>query len=73
MVCGIIGLVLFNVILGPLAIIFGAVGLSKANHGAGHRGMAIAGIVLGIADLVVLVVLIIAARHNGGTIYFHAG
>ena len=73
MVCGIVGLLLFNVILGPLAIIFGAIGLSKARNGANHRGMAIAGIVLGVLDVVIFVVLLMAAKHNGGSVYFHVG
>lgn len=34
LVCGIVGLLIFNIILGPLAIIFGAIGLSRANKGA---------------------------------------
>jgi hypothetical protein len=73
MVCGIVGLVLFNVILGPLALIFGSVGLSKARDGAAHRGMAIAAIVLGIIDLAIFAALVAAAKHNGGTVYFHVG
>jgi len=36
--CGVIGLFILNFILGPLAIIFGGVGLSKANRGEGRRG-----------------------------------
>jgi len=65
LVCGIVGLLLFNYILGPLAIIFGGIGWSKANKGARHRGMAIAAVVLGIIDILVYVVLIVfLARHG---------
>jgi len=60
LVCGLVGLLFFPIILGPLAIIFGAVGLSRANRGAGHKGMSIAAIILGIADLVVMVVYAVA-------------
>jgi hypothetical protein len=73
MVCGIVGLVLFNFILGPLAIVFGGVGLTRANRGAAHRHMAVAGIILGVVDIAIFVVLLVAASHNGGSIYFHVG
>lgn len=66
LVCGIVGLVVFAIVLGPLAIIFGSVGLSRANHGAEHRTMAIWGIVLGIADVVLwIVVLAVMSKHGG--------
>ena len=42
----ILGFLVLGVILGPLALIFGGVGLSRANNGASGKGMAIAGIVL---------------------------
>jgi hypothetical protein len=66
LVCGIVGLVVFAIVLGPLAIIFGSVGLSRANHGAEHRTMAIWGIVLGVADIVLwLIVLAVMSKHGG--------
>jgi hypothetical protein len=71
LVCGIIGLFFFSVILGPLAIIFGGIGLSRAGRGAGHRTMSIWGIALGILDVVLFVVLLVVASHNGG-FYFNA-
>ena len=72
LVCGIVGTVLFNIILGPLAIIFGGVGWARANRGARHRGMAIAAVVLGVIDL------IISAFCSGGrqqrrSIFFRVG
>lgn len=73
LVCGIVGLVLFNVVLGPLAIIFGGVGWSRANKGARYKGMSIAAVILGIVDLIILGVLIAAASKHGGHVYFHAG
>ena len=48
MVCGIIGLLVFGIILGPLAIIFGAIGMSKEVK----RNQAITGLVLGVIDIV---------------------
>jgi hypothetical protein len=58
LVCGIIGLLVFGIILGPLAVIFGGVGLSRANRGASGKGMAIAGLILGLIATVVAIVLI---------------
>lgn len=71
LVCGIVGLFLFNVILGPLAIIFGAVGLSRANRGAPHRAMSIWAIVLGIVAIVAFAVLI--AISSGHHFSYHVG
>ena len=73
LVCGIIGLFFLNVILGPLAIIFGGIGWSKASNGARYRGMAIAAVVLGVIDLVVFVVLLVVAANNGGSFAWHVG
>ena len=66
MVLGIIGIVfsfipflgvIFGVILGLLALIFGGVGLARSKDPArGGRGQAIAGIVLGILALVMVFV-----------------
>jgi hypothetical protein len=65
LVCGIIGVFLFNIVLGPLAIIFGGVGLSRAKRGAPHRAMSIWAIVLGSVALVLFAVLIaVSAGHH---------
>jgi hypothetical protein len=65
LVCGIIGLFIFEVILGVLAIIFGGIGLSRANRGAGRRGMALAGLILGAIDVVLfIVILAVSAKHH---------
>lgn len=69
MVCGIVGILIANIILGPLAIIFGGIGLSRANKGAKYRGQAIAGIVLGIVDIVLWVVIIVAVNNSNGFTY----
>ncbi len=53
LVCGIVGLFFGGLILGPLAIIFGAIGMKRDG-----RGMAIAGLVCGIvATLFSLLIL----------------
>jgi hypothetical protein len=73
LVCGLVGLLLVPIVLGPLALIFGGVGWSRANHGAPHKGMAIAAVVLGVVDLIIMVVMIVAAVHNGGSFHWHVG
>jgi len=65
MVLGIVGIVLFwfpfvDLVAPILAVIFGHIGLSKANQGtAGGRGMAIAGLVLGYIMLAIAATLLI--------------
>ncbi|WP_327287231.1 DUF4190 domain-containing protein [Streptomyces sp. NBC_01198] len=66
MVCGIVGIFLFNVILGPLALIFGGIGMRNARRGAGHHGMALAAVILGVFDILLFVVLLAVASSNGG-------
>ncbi|MGW1997512.1 DUF4190 domain-containing protein [Embleya sp. NPDC001921] len=73
LVCGVVGVFLFNIILGPLAVIFGTVGLRRSRTGAGGRGMSIAAIVLGVVDVLLFVVLLIAAANSGGSFYFNYG
>jgi hypothetical protein len=66
-VCGIVAVVLcwipfvdyVSIILGALAIIFGALGLRHANtDGGAGKGMAITGIVTGIVALVISVLFL---------------
>jgi hypothetical protein len=66
-VCGIVAVVLcwipfvdyVSIVLGALAIIFGALGLRNANaHGGAGKGMAITGIVTGIVALVISVLFL---------------
>lgn len=67
MVLGIIAVVLFwfigvSWILALLAVIFGGVGLSKANRGeANNKGMAVAGVVCGSLVIAFWVIVFIAA------------
>ena len=51
--CGIVGLFAGALIMGPLAIVFGALGLKKK-----LRGLAIAGLILGIIELLIIRLLI---------------
>ena len=66
LVCGIVGIFLFNFILGPLAIIFGGIGWSRANRGSGHKGMSITAVVLGVIDIVLWIVVLVAVSKHGG-------
>ena len=75
LVLGIVGSVLSltiwgGIILGVLAIVFGALGRSKANEGAPNRGVATAGFVLGIvaviASLLFVALLISVANDAEG-------
>ena len=65
LVCGIVGLFVFAIVLGALAIIFGAIGRSKARAGAGGATMATWAIGLGVVDIVLWIVLISVASRNG--------
>lgn len=71
MVCGIVGIFFFNFVLGPLGIIFGAVGLRRA-PAKGGRGMAVAGIVCGAVAVVLWVILLVVAA-NGTRMSWHVG
>lgn len=51
-VCSIVGLIIFGLILGLLAVIFSAIGLKRAQAGAKGKGLAIAGLVIGIIDII---------------------
>jgi hypothetical protein len=73
LVCGLVGLLFFPIILGPLALIFGGVGWSKANRGAKYKGMALAAVILGIADLVVMGIMFAVAAKNGGSFSWNVG
>jgi hypothetical protein len=59
-VSGLVGLLVANLVLGPLAIVLGLIGLRADS---GRRARATLGILLGIADIAVFVLL---AAHAGG-------
>ena len=60
LVLGIVSLLLFGIIAGPLAIIFGAL---RVKPGSAGRGMAIAGIILGALGTIGAIVLLAIAGH----------
>ena len=58
-VCGVVGFFFGGLVLGPLAVVFSAIGLSRSSReGAPHKGLAIAGLVLGIIATAVILVAI---------------
>lgn len=73
LVLGIISLVCVSGygVLSVLAIIFGALGLGRANRGlATNRGMAMAGLIMGIIGLVIgAIVLLIVIANSGSSNY----
>ncbi|WP_432057621.1 DUF4190 domain-containing protein [Streptomyces sp. bgisy022] len=70
--CGIVGLFFLNVVLGPLAIILGAVAHRQAGA-KGGAGMAKAGIILGIVSVVLWLVLLAVAASSGGFSWYVGG
>lgn len=60
-VCSIVGFFVFGILLGVLAIIFSAVGLGKINKDPSKwkgKGLAIAGLIIGIVDIVGWIIII---------------
>ncbi|MFI6120472.1 DUF4190 domain-containing protein [Streptomyces sp. NPDC051064] len=66
-VLGLLGLLVMNILLGPVAIVMAIVALARSTA---RRGRALLGLALGIADLVVLAVLLTA---NGTVSWSLAG
>ncbi|WP_035803163.1 hypothetical protein [Kitasatospora mediocidica] len=62
-VLGLIGLLIFNVVLGPCALVLGSLALTRRTA---RRGRALLGIALGAADLLVLAVAVLSSH---GTIW----
>jgi hypothetical protein len=64
-VSGLVGLLVANLLLGPLAIILGLVALRRDT--AGRRGRAALGVLLGLADIAVFLLLAVhSGAHHGG-------
>jgi hypothetical protein len=59
-VLGLVGLLVFSLVLGPAALVLGSMALFQ---GTAHRGRAVLGLLLGTADLVVLAV-VTASDHS---------
>ncbi|MGW3567433.1 DUF4190 domain-containing protein [Streptomyces sp. NPDC000941] len=54
-VLGLIGLLLFNAVFGPCAIVLGALAIARQTQ---RRGRALLGLALGVADVILLIVLV---------------
>ncbi|MFJ3700199.1 MULTISPECIES: DUF4190 domain-containing protein [Streptomyces] len=54
-VLGLLGLLVMNILLGPVAIVMAVIALARRTA---RRGRALLGLALGVADLVVLAVLV---------------
>ncbi|MFD3608898.1 DUF4190 domain-containing protein [Streptomyces atroolivaceus] len=54
-VLGLLGLLVMNILLGPVAIVMAVLALARSTA---RRGRALLGLALGVADLVVLAVLV---------------
>ncbi|KFK91371.1 hypothetical protein IX27_10190 [Streptomyces sp. JS01] len=65
-VLGLVGLLVFNIVLGPMAIVMALLALARHTR---RRGRAFLGLALGVADLAVLAVLVAA----NGTVAWSIG
>ena len=63
-ISGLIGLLVGNVVLGPLAIVLGVHAL-RSSPSSSRRNRAVLAIALGVADLVFYAALILAKSHSG--------
>jgi hypothetical protein len=68
---GTAGLFLFNILFGPLAIGLGVAALRRGAPGRWGRPAALAGVLLGAADLLVLVILLLT-RISGDGFEWHS-
>lgn len=66
---GLAGLFLFNVVLGPTAIALGAIAARRHGAGTPSRNAGLAGVALGVADLLVLAVTMAVQLRHGGLIW----
>lgn len=65
LVCAVMGVFVLEIVLGPLAVVLGLVGLQRARAGAPNRNIAIAGIVLGAIDVILILALLAYASAHG--------
>ncbi|OCC12940.1 hypothetical protein [Streptomyces sp. PTY087I2] len=65
-VLGLVGLLIFNIVLGPMAIVMALLALARRTR---RRGRAFLGLALGVADLAVLAALVTA----NGTVAWSIG
>ena len=65
-VCSMVGIVVFGIIMGILAICFGAVGLSRTKYfpEESGKGFAITGIVVGIIEVIIMIFYFVTVRNT---------
>lgn len=65
-VCSMVGIVVFGLIMGILAVCFGAVGLSRTKYFPEEtgKGFAIAGIIVGIIEIIIMIFYIVFVRST---------
>ena len=76
LVLGVVGVVLtlafrLGLISDVLAVVFGALGMSKAREGAPNGGLAKAGLILGLVGLGLLLLLLIVVHTTGFGSHHH--
>jgi hypothetical protein len=67
---GVAGLFFFNILFGPAAIVLGAIAAHRRRDHAPSRTAGLAGAALGVADLLVLAVLL-AVQIRHGSLTWH--
>ena len=65
LVLGTTGLFFFNILFGPLAIALGVLAARRHRTGGRDHTAALVGVALGVADLLVLAVLIVGQLRHG--------
>lgn len=65
-VCSMVGIVVFGLVMGILAICFGAVGLSRTKYfpEESGKGFAVTGIVVGIIEVIIMIFYIVTVRSS---------
>ena len=65
-VCSMVGIVVFGLVMGILAICFGAVGLSRTKYfpEESGKGFAVTGIVVGIIEVIIMILYIVTVRSS---------
>ncbi|WP_441246283.1 DUF4190 domain-containing protein [Kitasatospora sp. McL0602] len=60
-ILGLLGLLVFNLVLGPCALVLGTLALTRRTA---RRGRALLGLALGTADLALLAVSVLSSHHT---------
>lgn len=69
LLCGGLGLFAFNLVLGPIAMGLGAVAARRAAAGSFERRAGVVGLVLGLADVVLLAAFLAPGLGHGGIVW----